>query len=89
MSLLKRYWIEFRFPSNILPPIGTSIGCGITAHSSEDALIILKEKVFEDGLLPEISKFIEDVDISTLDANHVLPNMGVPTYRGVWFPQGY
>jgi hypothetical protein len=28
----------------------------------------------------------EDVDIQTLDQGHVLPNMGVPSERGVWFP---
>jgi hypothetical protein len=32
---------------------------------------------------------IEDVDVTTLDANHVLPNMMPPSVRGVWYPIGY
>lgn len=33
----------------------------------------------------EIS-YVENVDISSLDDNHVRPNMGSPIVRGVWFP---
>lgn len=32
---------------------------------------------------------IEDVDVSTLDPEHVLPNTGVPAARGIWFPLGH
>ena len=41
------------------------------------------------GELPTIAVLIEDVDVSTLDAGHVLPNMSPPVRRGVWFPLGY
>jgi len=30
---------------------------------------------------------VPDVDIRTLDQNHVVPNMGVVTSRGVWYPR--
>ena len=33
-----------------------------------------------------IRRFSEDVDLTTLDPNHVLPNIGNVTRRGVWFP---
>ena len=39
--------------------------------------------------MPAIKDMVEDVDVSTLDANHVLPNMGITLKRGVWFPQGF
>jgi len=39
--------------------------------------------------MPEIKKVIENVDVSTLDAGHVLPNMSPPNIRGVWFPLRY
>jgi hypothetical protein len=60
----------------------------VTAYSYEDALSLLKEKVFE-GTEPPIIDVVPDVDISELDQNHVIPNMGVPVWRGVWFPLGY
>jgi hypothetical protein len=31
----------------------------------------------------------EDVDIRALDQKHVQPNMETPTWRGVWFPEGF
>jgi len=36
---------------------------------------------------PDAVKVTEDVDVSTLDAGHVLPNMYPPNERGVWFPK--
>jgi hypothetical protein len=50
-------------------------------------MLILREVVF-DGRDPEIGAVVEDVDVSTLDANHVLPNMEAPNWRGVWYPMG-
>jgi hypothetical protein len=39
--------------------------------------------------MPTIERCIEDVALTELDANHVLPNLGDPTQVGVWFPLGY
>jgi hypothetical protein len=36
--------------------------------------------------LNDDTEVIEDIDISLLDQNHVIPNMGVVTFKGVWFP---
>jgi len=65
------------------------LGCGLTAYNYEDAISILKQKVFYNIPFPQIDNFIENVDISTLDEKHVLVNMGLPNIRGIWFPAGY
>jgi len=49
---------------------------------------IVRHRLFE-GEDFRVTDIIEDVDVSTLDANHVLPNMAPPNLRGVWFPLGY
>lgn len=83
---MKRYWFEFD-DDNL--PFGIKMGCGVTAHNYDDALYLLNEKVFKGATIPKIKGMIEDIDISTLDAGHVLPNMYPPNIRGVWFPLGY
>ncbi len=57
----------------------------MTAYDYDDAIAILRQRVFE-GAEPAIAEAIADVDVSTLDKNHVLPNMGSTVVRGVWFP---
>ena len=85
---MHRYWFQFDVEFDGKAPPGVIIGCGITAYDYEDALKLLREKVFLCEILP-IRSYIEDVDISTLDQGHVLPNMSAPIKRGVWFPLGY
>jgi len=81
---LKRYWVEFDYQvMNFSSP-----NYGVMAYSVDDALLILKEKVFKYAVMPEPTRLTGNVDISTLDAGHVLPNMAVPHWRGIWFPQG-
>lgn len=73
-------------------PIGVHLGCGITAMDKADSLFILNEYVFKGVALPTITKCIENVDVSTLDKNMVIPNISPtnpPNIRGVWFPMGY
>jgi hypothetical protein len=84
-----RYWFEFNFSASSTMPMGIRLGCGITAYGVDDAMIILKDRVFEEDNLPVINKIIENVDINDLDIEHVIPNMGDVTKRGVWFPLGY
>ena len=86
---LRRYWLQFEFSHDASPPAGVRMGCGVTAYDYDDAFALLREKVFRSAELPEVATAAEDVDISTLDARHVRPNMGDPTTRGVWFPMGY
>ncbi len=85
---LHRFWFRFGVDHTKLP-LGLGPGCGVTAYDYDDAKAILIERVFRGASLPPIVEYIEDVDVSTLDSGHVLPNMASPHERGVWFPQGY
>jgi hypothetical protein len=85
---MNRYWIEFDAAKQSLP-IGSQRGCGVTAHNIADAKVLLSEKMFNQAPIPDFKRCIENVDISTLDQNHVVPNMGNIFERGIWFPQGY
>jgi hypothetical protein len=69
-----------------MPRINKPSGYGVTAFDYLDAVQLLRERVFSGKDLPAIGSVIEDVDISTLDDRHVRPNMGVPVWRGVWYP---
>jgi hypothetical protein len=74
--MLKRYWVPSR----------RSLGFGVTAYSREDAELLLSEAGFvadRDYLWAEA---VEDVDVRGLDQLHVIPNMGLPSFRGVWYP---
>ena len=84
-----RYWFKFRLSIEDNPPLGTLLGCGVTAATKDKALAMLKRSVFKNRELPEIDECIENVDVSTLEENHVRPNMGNPTITGIWFPLGY
>ncbi len=84
-AVLNRYWIEFDW-GNQRPMPGTNLGCGVTAFDREDALDLIEKAVFANKAMPPIKNVIEDVDIATLDEGHVIPNMGAPSERGVWFP---
>jgi hypothetical protein len=86
MKILKRYWFTFERSTS---PTPLNLGCGVTAHSYDDALALLRERVFCGKAMPHISGYIEDVDVSTLDPKHVLPNIGLVVSRGIWFPHGF
>ena len=87
---LTRYWFEFDITAEDDHPVGVLLGCGVTARGYDDALSLLRERVWEGRELPPVRNVIEDVDVSSLDPGHVLPNLVMPpTGRGVWFPQGY
>jgi hypothetical protein len=74
--LLHRYWFKTK----------SELGYGVPAYSVEDAKNLMVESVKSLKNLSDIESIIEDVEISELDQNHVIPNMGPPNYRGVWFP---
>ena len=80
-----RFWIEFEGDPFELTPL--TQGCGVTGIDLDDALALIRHDVLRGSPLPPIRKIVKDVDISTLDANHVLPNIGVPISRGVWYPR--
>ena len=84
-----RFWFEFDITMDDNPPPGTLVGCGVSAYDRDDALDQLKTKVFVDQPIPNIRREMVDVDVSELDQNHVLPNMGLVAKRGIWFPLGF
>jgi hypothetical protein len=86
MTNLKRYWFTFE-PSSA--PNSLNLGCGVTAYDQRDAEAMLQDVVFRNAQVPTIREVVEDVDVSTLDPKHVLPNMDSCNRRGVWFPKGY
>jgi hypothetical protein len=82
--MLVRFWVRFRgTPDEVWPCI---LGCGVTAYSLDDAMLLIKKTVYPDRPVPSIDSIIEGIDVSSLDANHVLPNIGVPARLGVWYP---
>jgi hypothetical protein len=62
------------------------LGFGVTAYSIADAEYLLESAHFVRGRDFEVAEIIENVDVRTLDQNHVTPNMAAPHLRGVWFP---
>jgi hypothetical protein len=81
-----RYWFRFEKLPN---PSAINLGCGVTASDYEDAISLLRERVFGQNGPPPIEECIENVDVSTLEPKHVAPNLGAVHLRGIWFPQGY
>lgn len=83
------YWVVFDMTISDTHPIGTLLGCGVTAFDRDDAIALLKATEFSDHPLPPILHIVEDVKFDQLEQNHVRPNMGFMMMRGVWYPQGY
>jgi len=63
---LTRYWFRFR----------DSLGYGVTAYSVEDATHLLKEGGLELDFDSDVIEILHDVDIRSLDQQHVVVNMG-------------
>jgi hypothetical protein len=79
---LMRFWFEFDVPDfNSLKR-----GCGVTAYSYDDAILLLQQSLFRNNPMPLVADVIENVDIRTLDQGHIIPNIGAPSLRGVWYP---
>jgi hypothetical protein len=73
---LRRFWF----------PLSRGFGIGVTAASPAEARELaedVRERYFAEA---DITGEIADVDVSALDANHVLPNLGFVVAYGVWFP---
>ncbi len=87
--MLIRFWIEFERENNSVLPYGLGYGCGVTAINFDDAINIIKNKMFDKDSIPEIKNKIENIDVNSLDSGHVLLNMHSPDRRGIWFPIGF
>jgi hypothetical protein len=87
--MLHRYWFTFSPAKDSRLPSALRLGCGVTAFSCEDAISLIQEHLLGGERIPPQHEVVEDVDVSTLDAGHVLPNMESPVWRGIWFPKGH
>jgi hypothetical protein len=87
MASLIRFWFEFDPLDS--PAAKTTPRWGVTAWTVDDARNLILESGRFGQSLPPITRLVEDVDISTLDENHVLPNMAPPNERCIWYPLGY
>ena len=74
---LRRFWF----------PLERQFGIGVTAATEEEALALATETKERYGFVGQFGPVVVDVDVSTLDEKHVLPNIGPPVVRGVWYPQ--
>ena len=79
-NLLTRYWIEIDTDNPAFKKIG------ITAYSLGDAFNILKDHLPFTFTSDLIVKVKEDLDYDELDQNHIVPNMGPISERGIWYP---
>jgi hypothetical protein len=83
---MRRFWIAIEplpYASNL------NLGCGVTAETEEEAVAILLERAAASNDAVSIRSITLDVDVSTLDDRHVLPNVGNIFRKGIWWPQGY
>ena len=87
-ATLRRYWFRFKGDPRDLPP-GGYWGYGVTAWTEEDALFLIRTRLFDDKELPPILEMTADIDIRDIEANHVRPNIGTPSWRGIWYPLGF
>jgi hypothetical protein len=83
---LHRYWFRWDADPRELPP-GAALGYGVTAVDRQDAEKLLSQTLLGGAPLPAGADVAENVDVRNLDRGHVLPNMGDPSVRGVWYPR--
>ena len=83
---LNRYWFIFKCPPDCHP---LNMGCGVTAYNYDDAITIIDKEIFSVCQSLEVDYCKKDIDISSLDKNHIIPNMEPVVWRGIWFPKGY
>ncbi len=83
---LRRFWIELDIGWDERCPRGVREGVGVTAVDGDDARAMVRARVFGDGDLPPVRRWVDDVAATDLCPWLVLPNMIDWTLRGVWFP---
>jgi len=87
--MLKRYWLIVSADDKLGPR-----NFGVTALTIDQAKSLLKTTLTNiawQHISKEVidkAEVIEDIDVSTLDEDHVLPNIGVVSRPGIWFPNG-
>jgi len=85
--MLIRYWFVI-YPEDKYGPRNI----GVTAHSLKEAKFLICDTLarFNWSHITENcianADVIEEIDIRLLDKGHVIPNMGIVVFKGVWFP---
>ncbi|MDF1501728.1 hypothetical protein [Roseisolibacter sp. H3M3-2] len=74
---LRRFWFM----------LSAGPGIGVTAASEAEARELAEATRARFAPEAVITGVTPDVDVSTLDAAHVVPNAGPVVVRGVWFPR--
>jgi hypothetical protein len=77
--MLYVYWVALREPM----PGWAKVG--VTAQSEADAHELILAQIGP----CEIETIEPIADMNTLDAGHVLPNIGNHLRRGIWYPLGF
>lgn len=78
---LTAFWIVSPFPH-------APLGFGVTAHSLEDALRIIRALGYGMYLPDDLAgvRVSSGVTVADLDQPHVVANMGPIVVRGMWYP---
>jgi hypothetical protein len=77
--LLTKYWLTFDKES------AYPLGIGVTAFDTQDAENLVAQNLFGGSLIPAFQLRII-ASLNELESNHVLPNIGPITFRGIWYP---
>ena len=81
-ELLPKYWFEFAASDwDVVPPCCRR-GIGVNAFDLNDAVGQPKLGPFQGTSMPEPQHIRENVSITDLDQNHVVPNMKPAIFRG-------
>lgn len=64
------------------------LGFGVTAHSLDDALAVIRRAGFGDYLPEDVGslRIAEGVGVAELEHPHVREHMGPIVVRGLWYP---
>jgi len=76
-KFLTKYWFKTE----------SGLGIGVTAYSVEDAISIIRGQETAMNFNPIFTSYIQNINITELDQNHIIPNMGICTNRGIWYPK--
>ncbi len=82
---LIRFWFEF--PEQDDHGCRLPYRCGVSAWSEGDALRLVGDTYCQEKVAPRPTVAVPNFDVSRLDGDeNVRPNLGVPVWRGIWYP---
>jgi len=68
-------------------PVAGHLGIGVTAESLAEATEMAAAVALEHGWTLDARVVEQNVDVRSLDPDHVRPRLGPVDVRGVWFPR--